>query len=421
VTLLLSPAAAAAAGDEQAAKDPQNHTWVAEGVLAIGGGGLTVEQADWLHAEGFRAIADLRSEHADPAEHITALGMTLLDMPIDSAADINATQLASFVAWAKEQEAAGRPIYIHCTNGWHRAAAFVVAWDMASNGKDYDDAAREAVARRDGTVMRSVAALLDYQAELRGTPALAVTLVSATTHPGLDGTMEAHVDVLAAGAPAAGANVRVWSEESRLGIEGVTDIAGRFTFTYRAPASAFMDHLYARASLDGHLDGGDNVEFVFGTPAKIRGPLDVVAQETTEGLHVRVTSAGRPVAARVVVAAEGYVAFEASAFGEVTLRDAPRGVDLDIRAISWGSEGGRASARLAPSPAPPPEASAPGEPAAPTPDPPASAPADLAPSDRVSGKTFALRYAAAGVAGALGLLASCAVFAAWRRSGLGDR
>lgn len=408
----------AAAQDPHAAKDPRSLTWIAEGVLALGGGGLTEEDIDWLASQGFGAIADLRAEHVDPEAYILASNMTFLSMPIDSASHVNETQLATFVAWVQAQTAAGRPVYVHCTNGWHRAAAFAVAWQLANEGEPYDEASRALASERPGVVMRAISALLDYEATLTGRPQLAVVLDAETTHPGLGGAMPARVLVHADGAPAANASVRVWSEESQLRIEGTSDAEGVFAFTYEAPEEAFMDHLYARASLEGFADGADNVDFIFDDKAMSRGALDVVAQETGEGLHVRVTSGGRDVPARVVVMAPGFTAFEATAVGEVTIPDAPRGVPLQVRAVSWGSAGGSASAQLAPPPplvAPPVDA----EPALATPDLPPTA--DLGPGGTVSGEAHALRYAGAAVVAALGLLAIYAVVASRRRDGVGDR
>ena len=425
--VLVASVPLASAQDAQAAKDPRNFDWVDEGVLAVGGGGLSSEDVDWLYDAGFRAIADLRMEYQDPEAEILAKNMTFLDLPIDSAANINATQFATFVAWAEEQVKAGRPVYVHCTNGWHRAAAFAVAWRLSQSDLSYDEAAREAVERRPGTVMRAVGGLLDYEAGLRGEKGLAVALVSNTTRPELNETMSAYVDVYADGAPAAGASVRVWSEESKLKIEGVTDAEGRFTFTYKAPAQAFMDHVYARASLDGYLNGADNIEFLFGQPAKARGPLEVATEVVGEDdVTVRITHAGKPIIARAIALAPGFTAVEATDTGGVTFRDLPRGVPVEIRAVSWGSEGGRATVTLE-APAPPPAVDpTPVQP--PVVEPPVGEPVDpVVPSssppvlvDDAHGQELALRYAAGGVAGAVGLLALYAVISR-RRSGTGSR
>lgn len=140
----------AAAQDPSAARDPRNFTWIEKDVLALGGGGLTEADVDWLYDAGFRAIVDLRAEHSDPQAYIRAKGMAFLDMPIDSASHINETQLATFISWAAVQEAAKRPIYIHCTNGWHRAATFAVAWGLAREQETTDHEAREVTQARPG-------------------------------------------------------------------------------------------------------------------------------------------------------------------------------------------------------------------------------------------------------------------------------
>lgn len=438
LALLALPLASAAGADANAAKDPRNFTWVEEGVLAVGGGGLTEADVDTLQALGFAAIADFRAEHQDPQAYIESKGMAFLDMPIDSAGDISETQFATFVEWAKAQKAAGRPIYIHCTNGWHRAAAFGVAWELAHEGRPYDELAQEAAARRPGTVMRAVAGLLDYEASLTGRPQLAVVLVSPLSHPGLGATMPAHVDVYAGGAPVANAHVKVWSEESKLRIEGVTDASGRFTFEYVAPADAFMDHLYARASLEGYADGADNLDFIFQQTAKQRGPLDVAAERTSDGLRVTATHNGKPLPIRVVANAPGYTEFESSARGEVLIRDAPSGHPVSVRVVSWGSEGGAASVDAVPGA--PPATSEPGaqpgrEPAGFHPKeieaerthsrvftaPPAVGQgSDPAGAPVESGPTLALRYATAGLVGAA-MLALCALVLSRSRENVGRR
>lgn len=439
MVLALLTLSSASAQDTTLARDPTKFTWVEEGVLAVGGGGLTEADVDSLYALGFRAIVDLRAEHEDPAAYIASKGMTFLDIPIDSAADINETQLSAFTEWARGEEEAGRPIYVHCTNGWHRAATFAVAWDLwddRRDGKDpepddgYDEEAREQVAKRPGTVMRAQSALLDYYATLTHQPQVAVTLVSPLSRPDPNATMPVHVDVSAGGAPAANARVKVWSEESKLRIEGATDASGRFTFTYTAPSDGtFMDHLYARASVDGYADGADNVEFIFAEKAKRRGALEVTAERTASGIFVTATSNGEPVPARFVLTAPRWTAFEASAIGSAVITGAPADLAIDVRAVSWGSDGG--AFRLGPPApaqaeppvaAPPPVAEPPAraEPRAPdpTPEPPLQTPGSGAPlAEDAKRRAFALRYAAAGVVGALALLG---IYLLARRSGMGS-
>lgn len=423
LALLAMPLAAAAPPPVGfAASDPRSFTWVEEGVLAVGGGGLTREQVDWLHGQGFAAIADFRAEHEDPAEHIRAKGMAFLDMPVEHAVEMNATQLETFVAWAKEQEAAGRTIYIHCTNGWHRAAAFAVAWQMERERRSFDDVADEAEKRRPGTVMRAPAALLAYEARLTGREQLAVVILSNATRPENASEMPMTVEVRARGVPVEGAKVKVWSEESRLGYYGKTDAEGRYAFTYRAPTNHTMDHLYARASHEGFLDGADNVELFYMLHRSEREPPQVEATRTEDGgLAVRVLREGRPFAARVTVIGDGWAAHDWSAEGAVSFADVPEGA-LTLRANVWGAPTvthtveaipPRPVAEPAPTPEPEPHFPPIATPPAPDPAPPVPAP------------TSPQRSRPLWVAGAAAVVVALALaygaFAVARRAGVGRR
>ena len=99
------------------------------------------------------------------------------------------------------------------------------------------------------------------------------------TPGGGGGTMPVEVEVLAHGAPAAGARVRVWSEESGLRLDGAADARGRLAFEYAAPTTAAMDHLYARASLAGNVDGADDVELFYEMPVPATRTLGLRAEQ----------------------------------------------------------------------------------------------------------------------------------------------
>jgi protein tyrosine phosphatase (PTP) superfamily phosphohydrolase (DUF442 family) len=400
-SLLALPFVAAQEGTPPA--DPRNFTWQEEGVLAVGGGGLREDDVRWLAANGFRAIASFRSEHRDPIDAVRREGIEFLDLPVDHAVDINVTQLHAFVAWAHEMERQGRPIYAHCTNGWHRAAAFAVAWEMERHGLAYDDAAERVADRRPGTVMRAPSALLAYEAALTDRPGLVVLLHAPQARPEPGGEMRAQAEVLADGRPAPGARVRVWSEESRLRIEGTAGEDGRFAFAYRAPANHSMDHLYARASLAGFVDGADDVEMFYREAIPEPRPLRIEAQRTADGIHVAVLRDDRPVHARVLATAEsGWSAFEATGTGRVTLHP-PRPDDaIALRAESWGSVGAEARipAAARPDPLDPPELDPAPAPLPPPPAAPPSAPATEAPAPAPA-PVVPLRTAAACVAIAL--------------------
>lgn len=342
----LAVAPVQAAAPNYTPSDPRNYTWVEEGVLAVGGGRIAGEHVDFLKSQGFGAVANFRAEQKDDEAAIRAAGMAYLYLPVEHAVDLNATQLRTFVAWAKEMERQGRPIYVHCTNGWHRAAAFAVAWEMDRHGLSFDEAGDQQEDRRPGTVMRAPSALLQYEADLRGRDALTVLLLSPLARPEPGGEMPVTVEVLAAGRPVAGAKVHVWSEESRLKLWGTTGEDGRYTFTYRAPAAHPMDHLYARASADGWADGADDVELFYMDPLPTPRPLDIRTRATADGVAVQVLRNGVPHPARVVAwTAEGWSASDATGTGATTLPFPADGSAIMVRAESWGTLGDVATLR----------------------------------------------------------------------------
>lgn len=350
--LLLLPTAGAAAGGSEHGynpTDPRNFSWVEEGVLAVGGGGLTEADVLALHALGFTAIATFRAEHRDPVELMDRLGVAHYDGGIQHGIELEVGDLRAFLAWAQEQEAAGRKMYIHCTNGWHRAHAFGAAWDMQRHGLTFEEAKDRAVERRPGTVMRAPGALLDLEAELTARPGLSVSLQSPLERPERGGTMPVTVEVLAEGRPAANAQVRIWSEESALRITGATDAEGRFTFPYRAPARSFMDHLYAYASLDGYVDGADGIEMFFEEPVRPARQLELQVTQEADALTVRVTDDGAPVRARLFATGPGgWTADAWTRGGETRIAIPLEGGAVTLRAERWGSLGATETLTLAP-------------------------------------------------------------------------
>lgn len=347
LVLAVSPPASGAApvGDPN---DPRNLTWIAPGVLALGGGGLTGEDVAWLDEAGFGAIADVRAEHEDPADLIAERGMAFLDIPVDHAVDMNASQLRTFVSWAQRMRDEGRPIYVHCTNGWHRAAAFAAAWLMANDPSlvDADRAFARVAELRPGSVLRAPSALLAYEAELEGERPLVVLLKSPVARPERGGSMPVEVEVLAAGAPARGARVHVWSEESRLDAWGTADEDGRFRFTYVADLEQPMDHLYARAWFEGFENGADDVELFYASPVPTSRPLDIQTSPEGSLLAVRVLRNGEPHPARIVAWNDlGWSTFDETGTGVATLPFPGEDAPIHIRAESWGTLGDETVAR----------------------------------------------------------------------------
>lgn len=321
--------------------DPRNATWIEEGVLALGGGHIGPSEVQYLKSQGFGAVANFRSERPDDVAAIKAAGMEHLYIPIDHAVDMNATQLREFVEWANEMEKEGRPMYIHCTNGWHRAAAFAAAWLMSRTDEpDADEQFRSIERIRPGSVMRAPSALLAYQAQLEGEKPLVVLLKSPLARPERNGTMPVEVEVLASGHPAAGAKVHVWSEESQMDAWGRTDEAGIFRFTYVAKLKQGMDHLYARAWHDGYTSGADDVELFYDVPVPTSRPLDIETWEGPHGIEVQVLRNGKPHPARVVAwTTDGWFVFDETGSGQLTLPYPREGAEIHVRAESWGATG----------------------------------------------------------------------------------
>lgn len=335
---LLAPASSGSSTDDFT-RDPRGFTWIDRGVMAIGGGGLDDAQVDAAYDLGFRSIVNFRAEHEDPEERIRALGMTYLHIPVH-AVDLNATHLREFVEFVRAERDAGRPVYAHCQNGWHRAVAFATAWLMAEHGMDYEDA-KTSVRELRGhhSVMRAPAAVLAYQAELRQQPALTVLLTAERDRPADSGVMPVIVEVLdGQGRPAAGARVRVWSEESGLRYETTADGNGLHTFRYEAPAGSPMDHLYAMAWLEDHMPGAANVVVRYHDAPGPRAPLSVDARYAPDGVEVHYSARGEmPESVRILAHGSGDAfASDVTSAGAAFLPLDHGWRPIEVRVVTWG-------------------------------------------------------------------------------------
>ncbi|MEA3199248.1 MAG: hypothetical protein QOE90_676 [Thermoplasmata archaeon] len=346
--ILALPARVQAAADDPT--DPRTMTWIEPGALALGGGGLDADQVAWLASQGVRAIADVRAEHEDPADAIAAQGMDFLWLPIDKASDMDAGDVARFVAWAQDEAARGKPIYLHCTNGWHRSAAFAIAFEMAQRNLTFDEAARRVESLRPEVLERAPGPLLAYQAMRAGQPGLDVVLDAPATAPRDDAPLPVTVHVFAGAQPAAGARVRAWTAEHALDLALVTNETGEATFDLPRPDDgSFMDHLYARASLPGFVDGADQAEVLYGADVKPAKDLALDLHATDDALRVRLRWASGELHARVYATdGEGWSAFAATANGSVVLPAPPAGHTVTVRAWSWGAGARTATAERAP-------------------------------------------------------------------------
>lgn len=371
-------------------EDPRNLTWEEKGILAVGGGGLTPDDVAYLASQHFGAIADFRAEHPDPADAIKAAGMDYLYIPVDHVEDMNLTELHTFLAWAKAEEAAGKPMYIHCTNGWHRAAAFATAWEMDRKHETLDKAFPIIAARRAGTELRAPGALLQLEAEIFGKAPIYVSLESDAARPPTGGSMPVRALVWANGAPLAGASVHFTTETGRFDQRATTGADGVATVAFTAPSDAtFMDFLTARASAPGLGDGGDTVSVFYGISVPAPTGLTVSAHAEPGGIRADISKGGGPLHARVIATtSSGWSAWDTTPQSSLHLAAPPKGGAVTIRVASWGATAASTTLTLgattpppaptpAPTPAPQPGPSAsPPPPPAPTASPPSSGSSD---------------------------------------------
>jgi hypothetical protein len=264
--------------------------------------------------------------------------MDYLYVPVDHVDDLNLTELQTFLAWAHREEAAGRPMYVHCTNGWHRAAAFAMAWEMDRRHEPLDEAAAEVAARRPGTEVRAPGALLQLQAQLTGGDPLRVILEADAPRPPANGAMPVRVLAVADGKPLAGASVQLSTESGRVEERATTGADGVAAFSFAAPTDgSFMDYLTARASAPGFVDGADTVEVFYGID--VPAPSGLAAKATVDAgrLRVDVSKGGGPLHARVLATSGSWSAIESTPDATAWLPLPPTAGSVQITVESWGA------------------------------------------------------------------------------------
>ena len=113
---------------------------------------LTAREADELVAAGARAVVDLTCEFTEPAalRSVAYLHVPTLDLTAPTVA-----QLDRAVAFAVQQMAAGRVVYVHCKAGYSRTAVVAAALLLATGrAASADDAVAMVRAARPGLVVR---------------------------------------------------------------------------------------------------------------------------------------------------------------------------------------------------------------------------------------------------------------------------
>lgn len=310
VTLALPSAAALPPAGQGGSRDDWTWTLIDEKGLALGGGGLSPEDLEYVHAEGFRAVLNYREEMPADEATLDQLGLEYLFLP-NTYAEEDTMPLAHVqeaVRFIEENLAAGRPVYVHCTGGWHRSAVGVVAYYMKTNGWRYEEAWEHVASLRPGIEARYADALLEYEAHLFEEPKLTLDLTTERWDVEVGESVGVTAYVTLHGAPVGGAKVRFDVEHRKTTQEGTTDAEGRARFTMVVPDVEKMQYVQAWASKDGHIDGYDrNVYWI--KVSRVAPPTEGVWPEEVlhaqPGAEVRVPfemkAGGKPTNARVTL------------------------------------------------------------------------------------------------------------------------
>lgn len=268
--LLAAAAPATAAAELSRSGQRDDWTWglVDPRGIGLGGGGLDADDVRYVHDQGFRAILNYRAEHPDDADAMRALGMGYLLLPGTYAEEdtMPLDHVHQAVAFIEKSLQEGRPVYVHCTGGWHRSAVGVVAFYMKERGWRVQEAWDHVAKARPGVEMRYADVLYAYEAFLRREEKLTLDLwterwdVSAGETVGLTALVTHH------GRPVEGAEVRYVMDHRGHEERATTGPDGRATFRFTAPKVDLMQYVSATATKDGFVPGYDrNVYWVKGS------------------------------------------------------------------------------------------------------------------------------------------------------------
>jgi atypical dual specificity phosphatase len=126
---------------------PRRFSWLVAGKLAASGfpGDLALR---WLAEQGIRAVLSLSEQApADLAEHgFAALHVSVLDASAPTPGQID--QALAFIA---ENEAAGRPVLVHCLAGLGRTGTILACY-LVATGLGSEDAIDQVRQLRPGSI-----------------------------------------------------------------------------------------------------------------------------------------------------------------------------------------------------------------------------------------------------------------------------
>lgn len=309
--LLAVPLAGAFSEGETVGRKEWTWTVIDDRGLALGGGGLDRDDIEDLHARGFRAIVNYRGEHPNDPQVLREVGMEELFLPNTYAEEdtMPIDHVRSAVAFIESNLAAGKPVYVHCTGGWHRSAVGVIAFFMKERGWRFEQAFEHVAKIRPGIEPRYADVLYEYERELIGGGKLTVDIWTDRWDvlPGEDAQVTAYVSLH--GEPIPGANIEFAPDHSGSPSHAVSGPDGRANFSFLTQDGPLVQYVHATARKDGFIAGYDRNQF-FVKEAKMRPPTVVemdqarIAAAPGEEVTVRFTLAesdGSPTNARVTL------------------------------------------------------------------------------------------------------------------------
>lgn len=107
-----------------------NFRWEEPGI-ALGGAPSDGPSCDWLSQQGIQVVVSLHPVPAEVVRRLEELGMAWIDCQLTNFAEPIPAHFRATLSRMEEEQAAGRPVYLHCQGGGGRStttyAAFCVA------------------------------------------------------------------------------------------------------------------------------------------------------------------------------------------------------------------------------------------------------------------------------------------------------
>lgn len=143
--------------DDHLLGTPREFDWLTD-ELALGGC-FAPETVSELHAQGIRAIVDLRAEDCDSDAALRAAGIDLLHLPTPDLEPATREDLEVGVAFVRDRIANGEKVLIHCQHGIGRSALLALCvlvdqgWrplDALAHAKEKREAVSPSLAQYEG-------------------------------------------------------------------------------------------------------------------------------------------------------------------------------------------------------------------------------------------------------------------------------